>query len=246
MGTVALTLATLAIRYGLQPYIAPFAAFHFFTLSAVLIEFLFGYQFAIVSMIFGGILGEYFFVAPYGEFDGLARKDIIILINYVFLTGVVVGFMEKLQRTTYSYQLLMNVMESRHKLSLQRENDRLYYARKSSEASVILENKLNHFEQIFLIKHGENDYKVGPMFYRLTEQNNPIFDAEDWTLAVHLDDVALLRLHLTSPHNKLSSIRVRMADGQFREYSVATDRYKFADDDVAVLRVEGPVDRHLS
>jgi len=243
MGTIAITLAALAIRYVLHPYIQPFAAFHFFTVNSVVIECLFGYKFAIISMIFGALLGEYFFVFPYEVFDGLARKDIIILINYLFVTSVVIGFLEKLLRTAYSHQLLMNVVESRHKLSLQRENDRLYYARKSSEASIILENKLNNFEQIFLIKNGENNYKVGPMFYRVTGQIHPTFDAEDWTWAVHPDDVESLEQHLTSPkNNKLSSIRVIRADGQFQKYETLTDHYKSADEGVAVLRIVGNTD----
>lgn len=122
-GTLGLTLAAFLIRDSLSLWLNPYAVFHFFILSCLATQFFFGLRYAIGALLISVLLGEYYFVEPIGTFDALHDKDIIVSVNFMMVTFTAILLMEKLQRSAYARELLLKVSESRHLLSLQREND---------------------------------------------------------------------------------------------------------------------------
>jgi len=48
------------IRYLLQPYIEPYAPFHFFIVACLFISYLYGYKLALIATVISSLLGSYF------------------------------------------------------------------------------------------------------------------------------------------------------------------------------------------
>lgn len=241
-GTCLIVLLAFAIRYLLHPYIEPYAVFHFFIVGCLLIQYLFGYKFSVFAILVSVVLGNYFFVAPYGSFDEISHKDLITALNFVVVTSVAVAFMESLRRSVYARELLLKVMESRHKISLHRENDRIYYAKKTSEAWAILEELLTDFDKIILIKFGDADYKLEPLFYKLA-QNFQIHDAvENWQSVLVSEDRDVLNEHLESLNATITnpvvfSLGFFNSQNVRERYAVVVDRFTFMGKSLAVLKL---------
>lgn len=198
-GTVLLTSLAFLIRYSLSPLIQPFAVFHFFILSCLTVQFLFGYRYALSSMIASALLGEYFFVDPVGTFNELLTKDIIIVLNFIGVTMFAIALIEFLQRGIYARELLLKVSNSRYLASLQLENDRLYYSQKSSDAWSVLSLLLKNFERVILVQHGEDTVRLEPLFYELTGQPaSGLLHPLQWIERVCPHDRSLLMQHLGS------------------------------------------------
>ena len=233
------------IRYGLHPLIEPFAVFHFFIVGCLLIEFLFGYRYASVAIGISLLLAEYFFVEPYGTFSDLGRKDFIIGFNFVTVTGVAIAFMENLRRNIYARELLLKVTNSHHKVSLERENDRLFYARKSNEAWTVLEELLTDFDRILLIRFGIDNEQPGPALYRLVPhagsgQMQPVH----WSDAIAAEDELPLRRRLDDPNDtEVFRLRLREANGGLLEVPVQIERFQVMDRPLAVLRLASAADQ---
>lgn len=214
-GTLVLTLMALLIRYSLSPLIHPFAIFHFFILSCLATQFFFGYRYALTAVVASVFLGEYFFVEPIGMFDQLLIKDVIVSLNFVVVTVAAITLMEILQRGVYARELLLKVNDSRHLISLQRENDRLFYAQKSSDAWVVLETLIQEFDQVILLQYGQDTIRLEPLFYELTGQRPHEVEPHQWLEYVHPDDRDLLVQ--------------RLASGGMSKLSPSTFSLRFAD-----------------
>ncbi len=241
LGTCSITLLAFFLRYFLHPYIEPFAVFHFFIVGCLLTQYLYGYKFSVAAIFVSTGLGNYFFVAPYGTFDVISTKDLITSMNFALVTLVAVAFMESLRRSLYARELLLKVMESRHKISLHRENDRIYYAKKTGEAWAILEELLTDFDKIILIKFGAEDFKIKHLFYRLATHFSIHDPVEDWPFAFAPDDLAVLRQQLdnttTTQAQNAFSIGFCTAPNQYDRREVWVERFNFMGQSLAVLKL---------
>lgn len=227
IGTVFITLTAFGLRYILHPIIEPYAVFHFFIVGCLSIQYLFGYKFSVPAMLVATVLAEYYFIEPYGDFDGLGHKDLVIAVNFLLVTAVAVLFMEKLRRAAYTQELLLKVMGSRHKVSLQRENDRLFYARKSSEVWAILEELIVDHEKTLLYQYG-GDCKIAPLFYKLATRFTLHHPAHEWELGLAAEDVPLLKQRLLDDRdNAPFEIGLVQADGTEVRVPVVIDRFHF-------------------
>jgi uncharacterized membrane protein (UPF0136 family) len=236
-GTGVIILCAFAIRYLIHPWIEPYAVFHAFTLGCLLIGFLFGHWFALLGMVLSVFLAEYFFVAPYGTFDGFQHKDFILSFNFGVITGAAIFFIEKLQRSLYAQGLVLKVMSSRHLLSLQRENDRAFYARKSNEAWAILEELLTDFDNIVLLRLGAHDYKLEPLFYRLATQVQLTDPPNSWERSVHPDDLHRLKSALNQAKDSAPfTLRLAQLSDDFVTLQVQVDHFEFMGKQLSVLR----------
>lgn len=242
LGTCFITLVAFVIRYVLHPYIEPYAVFHFFIVGCLLIQYLYGYKFSVFSILISVGLGNYFFVPPYGTFDEISHKDLIVSLNFAVVTGVAVAFMESLRRSVYARELLLKVMESRHKISLHRENDRIFYAKKTSEAWAILEELLTDFDKIILIKFGDADYKLEPLFYKLAQSVELHEPVENWQSGVALEDVSVLSGHLegldaNAKNTVFFSVGFCKTPHVFERYPVVVERFTFMGKSLSVLKL---------
>jgi len=242
LGTCSITLLAFAMRYLLHPYIEPFAVFHFFIVGSLLIQYLYGYKFSCIAILISVGLGNYFFVQPYGTFDYITQKDLIVSMNFVLVTGVAVTFMESLRRSVYARELMLKVMESRHKISLHRENDRIFYAKKTNEAWAILEELLTDFDKIILIKFGDSEYKLEPLLYKLATCFQIQNATENWTQAFAPEDMPLLMAHLDGDAKRTQALATFhvgfwQGPGQFERHAVCVDRFSFMGKSLSVLKL---------
>jgi K+-sensing histidine kinase KdpD len=227
------------VRYLLQPLIAPYGVFQLFIVACLAVQYLFGYRFALAAVVASTLVGEYFFVEPYGSFEDLGKKDLIISVNFLLVTGVAVFFMEKLRRSSYSRQLLLKVMESRHRVSLLRENDRLHQAKKSNEAWAILEELITDYDDTLFYRYGTEDYKIGPLFYRLATRFKLGDDPASWEVAVHPDDTAAVKANLADEKLNLPfELRLLRSDASELKVNAVVDHFRFMGKHLSLLKVE--------
>lgn len=149
---LAITMTAFSIRELLQPYIAPYAPFQLFVIASVTCEYLLGLGPALMSALLGLLLAAHFFVAPFGKMDGISKTDVIIVANYILVTLFAIVLIEYLRRALYENQLLLKVSRSRHKISLHRENDRLYLAKRRAASAVMLQRLFAHFDEVLLLE----------------------------------------------------------------------------------------------
>jgi len=186
------------VRYALHKYVEPHAPFQMFLAACVLTEYLVGFGPAVFSAALGMGLGAYYFVPPYRVFDGIAFKDVIVMINYALVTMFMIVLVEYLRRTLYSNHLLFKVSESRHKISLLRENDRLYLAKKASSAARPLEKMLTEFDKVLLLKLPGGGCHPQQALYRLAASGESEVPAQEWMHLFHPDDRTSLQEYLNS------------------------------------------------
>ncbi len=242
LGTALIILVSFALRYFLHPLIEPYAVFHFFIVACFAVQYFFGYKFALVSVLCSLILGEYYFVKPYGSFDVLSSKDLIISLNFVLVTLTAVAFMETLSRALSTRDLLLKVLESRHKISLHRENDRIFQAQKSSQNGSILESLLNDFDQILVIKFGESDYKVEPLFFKMTQNSILLSDTWNWQDAVYFEDKSLLDQIFQPLASQIGpptafDLRLVQVDGGLHACRVCVNHFNFMGKSLSILKI---------
>lgn len=238
LGTVLIVAGAFTIRYSLHRFVEPFAVFHFFTVGCLLIEFLFGYQFAVPSMLVSVALAEYFFIEPYGSFSDPTRKDYLISLNFIGITGLTVVFIEHLQRNKYARELLLKAMASRYQISLERENDRQFHVRQSEQAGSILESLLTHREQVLLMRFGAQEAQPGTGLYRLAPAERWADLHYQWQTLFHPEDLALLQRQLDTPEPG-TTLRIRLphADGQSTEHRVDVQRVDFRSQPLVILKL---------
>jgi len=166
-----ITLVTFAIRFMLQPHLQPYAPFQLFFIGCVVTEYLGGFGPALFSLLLSTLLGTYYFIAPYGVFDGqISRSDVVSALNFIFITLFIIGLFEYLKRTLYSRQMLLKVSQSHHKISLYRENDRLYLAKKAANAVKPFEKLFADFPHVLLLQLADGSIYPQNLFYQLHPQ----------------------------------------------------------------------------
>lgn len=229
------------LRYMLQPIVAPYGVFYTFTVACLMIQYLFGYKFSAPAIIISTLIGEYYFVEPYGTFDVIGHKDMVIAAQFLMVTGIAVFFMERLSRQAYAADLLLKVMASRHKTSLLRENDRIFYAKKSSDIWAILEELVMDYEVTLFFVYGTSEYKLRPLFYKLATRFK-LTDADDqWSIGIHPDDLLPLQTSIANGHGSNNSglnVRLIRENGSEHSVSVVVDHFQFMGKRLSVVKLD--------
>ena len=237
----AIVLIAFVLRFMLQPIVAPYGVFHMFTVACLMVQYLFGHKFSVPAIAVATLLGEYFFVEPYGTWDGIQRKDLVIAIQFVMVSGMAVYFMEKLSREAYAKALMLKVMASRHKTSLLRENDRIFYAKKSSDIWAILEELVMDYEVTLFFVYGTSEYKLRPLFYKLATRFK-LTDADDqWSTGIHPDDLLPLQTSIANGHGSNNSglnVRLIRENGSEHSVSVVVDHFQFMGKRLSVVKLD--------
>jgi K+-sensing histidine kinase KdpD len=199
LGAALMLGCAFLIRYALQPYIEPYAPFHFFIVACLFIAYLYGYKLALAATVISAFLGSYFFVKPYFTLGPASMSDVIQFVNFSFVTFISVLIIERLQRTAYARDMMLKIMESRHKITLYRENDRIYFSKKNSDAWAILEEILTDFDDIILLQFAQASVKLEPLFFTLANSVQHVTDEMHWRSLVHPEDLAVLVSRLAAP-----------------------------------------------
>jgi hypothetical protein len=241
LGSVALLLGAFVVRYALQPWLEPYAPFHFFIVACLFIAYLYGYQLALIATLISALVGSFFFVKPYFTLGPAAVSDVIQFINFTSVTAISVLIIEKLQRTIYARQMVLKIMESRHKISLYRENDRIYFSKSNNEAWAVLDEILTDFDDIILLQYGTGGVKLEPLFMALTLSNQPILSSEEWQSLIHPEDMGLLLFKLSQPIAKsgqMDEFALRFTQHENAvTYKVALESFVFLGKPLRILRL---------
>ena len=201
-------ICAFVIRYVFQPFLEPYAPFHFFIVACLFIAYLYGYRLALVATLVSATLGSFFFVKPYFTLGPATVSDVIQFLNFTCVTAIAILIIEKLQRTVYARQMVLKIMESRHKISLYRENDRIYFSKSNNEAWAVLDELLTNFDDIILIQYGLGNVKVEPLFLALTSSSDSVLTADEWQSLVHPEDLDQLLSQLMQPVSKSGEVAV--------------------------------------
>jgi K+-sensing histidine kinase KdpD len=240
-GSGLILLSAFLIRYALQPLIEPYAPFHFFIVACLFIAYVYGYQFALLGTFVSAFFGSYFFVKPYFSFDIATASDIIQFINFASVTLISVFIIEHLQRTLYARRMVLKIMESRHRVSLFRENDRIYFSKKNNEAWSILEEILTDFDNIIFLKFADGNIKPEPLFLALAKTDQTVFSDDAWQALIHPEDVPVLLSKLSQVALKSGLVSVfdlRFAHNPKADpYRVQLESYEFMGKPLKLLRL---------
>ena len=201
-------ICAFVIRYVLQPFLEPYAPFHFFIVACLFIAYLYGYRLALVATLVSAFLGSFFFVEPYFTLGPAAVSDVIQFLNFTCVTAIAILIIEKLQRTVYARLMVLKIMASRHKISLYRENDRIYFSKSNNEAWAVLDELLTNFDDIILIQYGLGNVKLEPLFLALTSSTDPVLTADEWQSLVHPEDLDQLLSKLMRPVSKSGEVAI--------------------------------------
>lgn len=194
VGTLIVISAALLIRFALHDYIKPLGVYPIFIISTLVVQYRYGYKYSILALAASVFLAEYYFVEPYGEFSFLSFKDIVITIDFVMVVGFAIFLIERLQRLVYAQKLLRKVNESRQVILLHRENDRLYFSKKSNLSGLAINRVLQNFEKILLLKFSSHPFSPGPAFYQQAQVRKMEQKSSDWHQMIHPQDLEALLL----------------------------------------------------
>lgn len=238
--SLAITMAAFGVRYALHAHIAPYASFQIFVVASLLTEYLVGLGPALLGAALGLLLGMHFFIPPYEIIDGISRSDVIVAINYALVTLFAIGLIEYLQRTLYSNQLLLKVSKSRHKISLYRENDRLYLAKKTAVAMHALEKLFSEFDRVLMFMPADGAFYPQPLLYRLSGRIGGTIN-DDALELFHPDDRVLLKTELSQLHRgdgrRELQLRISSEGKTYRMVKLVLERISVDDVHASVLKV---------
>lgn len=241
---IIVTAVAFEVRYLLHPWVEPYGAFQAFLFACIVSEYYFGLGPALLSLTMGAILGTYYFVRPYQTFASMiTRSDVIVVGNFVLISLFVIGLIEALRRTLYAKQLLLKVSESRHRISLYRENDRLFLSRKSANTATEVEQLLSRFDRTLLLRLNDGRFYPQALLYRLAPSLAAAGPMSYWLEAFHPED----RLSLDSAFEKVRSdatsrsvISARIGDAADAS-TLVLQRFEFDGVRATILRLQEPI-----
>jgi PAS domain S-box-containing protein len=224
----ALAIA-FAVRYALHQYLGEHYRFLFFSAAAVLVCAYAGIWRALFVAIAGLLVGFYFFVQPYESFGEPDAEDFGAIVLYLLTTLVMLFLVEWLQRSKYEAHILMLETKYRNK-RLEEVLANLSEARKSASTNAervdMLAATVPH---IWSMRRsgGKTDY-FNVNLCEITGMPPGSLDGEGWTKAMHPNDAALVQelsrqVEKTGARQEVS-VRLRLADGAYHDFSVQCSR----------------------
>jgi hypothetical protein len=202
---------------------------------------LYGYELALLAVLVSAFLGSFFFVKPYFTLGPASVSDVIQFLNFTSVTVIAILIIEKLQRTIYGREMVLKIMDSRHKISLYRENDRIYFAKSNNQAWAVLDELLTDFDDIILLQYGSGGVKLEPLFISLTLSLKPVLTEEEWRSMIHSDDLAVLMTKLSQPivkSGQMDEFSMRfMPHDNAVSYKVALESFVFLGKPLRILRL---------
>jgi K+-sensing histidine kinase KdpD len=239
LGSAMLLLVAFTARMVLQPYIEPYAPYHFFIVACLLISYFYGYKLALVAVLISSLMGDYFFIQPYADFGTIALSDVIEFLTFSSVAVVATFFIERLQRTVYARNTVLKIMKSRQTIALQRENDRLYFSKKQNQPWAILEELLTDFDQILFLKYGQANVRLEPLFLQLANSPKHVLVADEWLALIHPEDTPTLLAALETGGLKVApTIKLRFTQDLLEtQHTVRVESYAFMNKTLKIVRL---------
>lgn len=241
VGASFILLVSFLVRLSLHETIEPYAPFHFFIVACIAIAYLYGYKLALVGVVASTVLGGYYFIKPYNAFGTPASSDWLQFANFAVVTIVAILVIENLQRSVYSRNLILKVMQSRYRLALLNENDQLFIAQKNNTNWAILQKLLTRFDDILFLQFGDARIKLQPLFFEIFHFSGKALNSNDWQHYIHSDDLPYLKQLLALPPSEANpegylTLRLNEITGQ-KIRKCKLESHTFLDQPLKVLRV---------
>ena len=124
----AVAVGGAATAFGLRDLLHPLLDAHmpalFFTIAAVLTGFTLGIRPAVLVVLIGIPVADYYFVPPYGNFSHVDRADLILFIAFPGATLLFLLMIEWLRRTQHEAKLFTEVARCRYEMLMRAEKRR--------------------------------------------------------------------------------------------------------------------------
>ena len=192
-----------------------------------------------VGIFVSSLIGNYFFVKPYSDFGDIGLSDVIQFLTFSSVALLATLFIEQLQRTIYARNTVVKIMESRQKIALQRENDRLYFSKKQSQSWAILEEILTDFDEILFLQYGQGNIRLEPLFLELAKSPKHVLVDDEWLALIHPEDTPslLATLEIGAPKTA-QKIPLRFSlDLLETRHSVLVESYAFMNKNLKIVRL---------
>ena len=240
-GATLILLVSFLIRLALHETIEPYAPFHFFIVACIAIAYLYGYKLALWGVVVSTLLGGYYFIQPYNSFGTPASSDWLQFANFAVVTIVAIFVIEFLQRSIYSRNLLLKVMQSRYRLALLNDNDQSYAAKKNNAVWAVFQKMLSRFDDILLLQFADASVKLQPLFFEICHFSGKVIDSNDWQYYIHGDDLPyllqLLSLNSDDANPEVTlTLRINQISGQVAR-QCKLESHIFFEQSLKVLRV---------
>lgn len=134
---IGAALAAFGARELMHPVLEAHMPALFFTIASVLVGFSLGIGPAVLVLIVGVPVADYYFVPPYANFGVFDKEDVILFVGFPLATLLFLCMIEWLRRTQHEAKLLGEVAKARHGILLRADK-----RRKEAEASHSISNRL--------------------------------------------------------------------------------------------------------
>lgn len=117
-------LAATAIQFAFQPIFGDHLSMLFYAINCAAIAFRYGFWPSFATLLLSIPVAFFFFVKPYGAFDGIAENDVFKLVLYgtwIVSTAILI---EWVRREQYRATLLTRVSDTRYRLLVEADEDR--------------------------------------------------------------------------------------------------------------------------
>lgn len=123
-----LAVGAALLAFGLRELMQPFLEAHmpalFFMIAAVLVGFYLGIRPAILVVVIGIPLADYYFVPPFKNFGHIDKADFILFVAFPTVTLSLLVMIEWLRRTQHEARLFTEVARCRYDMLLRAEKRR--------------------------------------------------------------------------------------------------------------------------
>lgn len=121
---IGAALAAFGARQLLHPVLETHMPALFFTVAAVFVGFRLGFAPALLVVLIGIPVADYYFVPPYRNFGTFDKEDVILFVGFPTVSLLFLFLIEWLRRTQHQAHLLSEVARSRHDILLRAEKRR--------------------------------------------------------------------------------------------------------------------------
>lgn len=239
-------VGAVAIAFCARELLHPFLESHmpavFFTIAAVAVGFSLGIRPAIVVVILGWPLADYFFVPPFEELAYLDKDDVILILAFPCVTLLFLMMIERLRRTQYEARLIAEVAKSRHDMLLRAEQRRV-----RAEKSILISNRLlrnlteDHANVLYIGRVGSRYEYVSELLSRELDGDSCDTETETERLlaALYPEDAKRLALHLQTTGDttgRVLKMRLPRRNKRLGDLACQVETFPTADGDYVVMR----------
>ena len=235
--------AALGARLALHPLLGEHLPDVFFMTAAIAIECSLGMGPAILVVVLGLPLADFFFVPPFRQFGDLDHDDVILIIGFPTVTLGFVAVIEWLRRTQYEARLIAEVARSRLAMLQRAETRRVKMEKSISISNRLLLNISDDRDDVLYIGRVGSKYEyMSPTLSRELDLKATGTGGQRLMAALHPDDASELAHHLDGANDvprPISNISLPRKNRQHADLPVQVETFVTTHGDYVVIKALG-------